>query len=353
MNASIQRDIAVACAGVWKVFGNEASAALDAIQRHDLNKDEVLAKFGCVVAVRDVSFEIKRGEILCIMGLSGSGKSTLVRHINRLIDPTSGKILIDGEDIGALDSRKLRHLRGTTFGMVFQNFALLPHHTVRDNVAFGLELLGVDKLPRWERAQSIIDQIGLKGWEDRYPSELSGGMCQRVGIARAMAVDPSILLMDEPFSALDPLIRRDLQTLFADMSRSLNKTTLFITHDLEEAFRLGDRIAIMKDGQIVQIGTAAQIVSNPADDYVADFVSGISRLQFLKAAHVMEPLDEGTTPTTINRERALVFNYNSTLDELVNVAARGQDTIFIEDEAGMIVGRVTKQNLLSAIKEHR
>ncbi|MBB4276692.1 glycine betaine/proline transport system ATP-binding protein [Rhizobium mongolense] len=283
------------------------------------------------------------------MGLSGSGKSTLVRHINRLIEPTQGVIRVNGEYIGRYNATELRRLRSTTIGMVFQNFALLPHRTVRDNVAFGLELLGVAKLERWDRAQEIIEKIGLRGWEDRFPSDLSGGMCQRVGIARAMAVDPSILLMDEPFSALDPLIRRDLQSLFLSMSKSLHKTTLFITHDLEEAFRMGDRIAIMKDGQIVQIGTAAEIVSYPADSYVAEFVSGISRLQFVRALHVMEPL----APQSRLIAGAAIFDQQSTLESLIGPASQSQNPILLRDETGALVGQISREKLLCAIKENR
>ncbi|WP_187435513.1 ATP-binding cassette domain-containing protein [Bradyrhizobium cytisi] len=218
--ASAHRDIVVACAGVWKIFGQRVSEAIEAAKRHGVDKDEMLARFHCVIAVRDVSFAIRRGEILCIMGLSDCGKSTLVRHINPLIAPTEGEILINGEDIGACDTKRLRHISAAEIAMVFQNFALLPHSTVRDNVAFGLELRNLSKMARWDRAQRIIEQMGPKGWEDRFPSELWGGMCQRVRIARAMAVDPSILLVDEvdePFSVLDPLIRRDLQSQFLEM----------------------------------------------------------------------------------------------------------------------------------------
>jgi glycine betaine/proline transport system ATP-binding protein len=213
--------------------------------------------------------------------LSGSGKSTLVRLINRLIEPTAGQILVGGDDLGALDEAALRAIRGSRIAMVFQDKALMPHRTVRDNVALGLEIRNVPRLKRWEIAERMLELVNLSGWEDRYPAELSGGMQQRVGLARALAADPAILLMDEPFSALDPLIRRQLQEFFLDLAARLRKTTVFVTHDLDEAIRLGTRIAIMNDGRIVQIGTPEQIVMHPADDYVADFVRGISKLRIM------------------------------------------------------------------------
>ena len=244
------KDVVVA-QNVWKIFGTRADEAMEAIRKESLSKAEVLEIFGCVVGVRDVSISVGEGEIFCIMGLSGSGKSTLVRHINRLIEPTSGNIFINGVNVGDLGAEALREMRADKIGMVFQNMALLPHRTVRDNIAFALELRKVDAFTRSEVADRVIDLVSLEGYGDRYPSELSGGMQQRVGLARAMAADPDILLMDEPFSALDPLIRRGLQDEFLELSRTMNKTTLFITHDLDEAIRMGSRIAIMKDGEIV------------------------------------------------------------------------------------------------------
>ncbi|MGX5845042.1 quaternary amine ABC transporter ATP-binding protein [Mesorhizobium sp. ArgA1] len=321
-----------------------------AIHAEGLSKDEVLARFGCVVAVKDVSFSIRRGEILAIMGLSGSGKSTLVRHVNRLIDATSGVIRLNGVDISKVTSAQLRSIRSKEVGMVFQDFALLPHWTVRDNVAFGLELQGVTKLERWAKAQAAIERMDLKGWEDRVPSELSGGMRQRVGIARALAADPSVLLMDEPFGALDPLIRRDLQDQFLALSRDLGKTTLFITHDLEEAFHLGDRIAIMKDGAIVQIGTAAEIITSPADAYVAEFVRGISRVPILTARHVMAPAGADPLPSAADLP---VATPDTPLAELIAIGARTRLDIMIVDQSGRAVGKVTIETMLSSMKEVR
>ncbi|WP_246707506.1 betaine/proline/choline family ABC transporter ATP-binding protein [Mesorhizobium sp. NZP2077] len=345
-----QREPVVSCSNVWKIFGTRAPEAMEAILDEGLGKDEVLARFGCVVAVRDVSFSIKKGEILAIMGLSGSGKSTLVRHVNRLIEATTGIIRLNGVDISKVTSAELRSIRSKQVGMVFQDFALLPHRTVRDNVAFGLELQGVSKRQRWANAQAAIEQMDLKGWEDRVPSELSGGMRQRVGIARALAADPSVLLMDEPFGALDPLIRRDLQDQFLALSRDLGKTTLFITHDLEEAFHLGDRIAIMKDGAIVQLGTAADIITSPADAYVADFVRGISRVPILTARHVMTPANSTEPPHVAN---APVATLETPLAELIATGAKTRSDIAIVDQSGRTVGMVTIETMLSAMKEVR
>jgi len=275
---------------VWKIFGNEAGKALQEIKSHGLTKKQVLDKHGCVVGVADASMSIKSGEIFCVMGLSGSGKSTLVRHINRLLEPTSGQIKVNDEDIMAMSPDVLRKYRNEHISMVFQNFGLMPHRSVLDNVAMPLEIRGISKNHRLEIAERTIDLVELTGWGNKFAHELSGGMQQRVGLARALAADPDILLMDEPFSALDPLIRRQLQNEFMKLASQMNKTTVFITHDLDEAVRIGDRISIMRDGRVVQTGTPEEIVLNPADDYVADFVAGISRLKIVKAHAVMQPL---------------------------------------------------------------
>jgi len=258
--------------GVWKVFGGTASQAL-AEARAGAPKADILARHGAVIGIADASFEVHRGEIFCIMGLSGSGKSTLLRHVNRLIEPSAGEIRVLGVDVCGLDPKALRELRAQRVGMVFQHMALLPHRTVRDNVAYPLEIRHEPKARRWAVSDEKLALVGLSAYADRYPSELSGGMQQRVGLARALASDPEVLLMDEPFSALDPLIRRELQDEFVDLSRRIGKTTLFVTHDLDEAMRIGSRIAIMKDGRIIQVGTAAEIIDHPADAYVREFVS--------------------------------------------------------------------------------
>jgi len=336
---------------VWKIFGDRANEALAAIRQHNYSKAEVLERFEAVVGVREVSFDVNESEIFCIMGLSGSGKSTLVRHINRLIEPTDGEIRVGGVNVNNLNAKELRLLRADRIGMVFQNMALLPHRTVRDNIAFALELRNVDSYTRMQLADKVIDTVSLQGYGDRMPSELSGGMQQRVGLARALAADPEILLMDEPFSALDPLIRRGLQDEFLELSKVMGKTTLFITHDLDEAIRMGTRIAIMKDGIIVQIGTPEDIVTAPADDYVADFVKGISRLKLVFAHTVMQPVEayEQSGGSTHNVEQWPEANPEADLDSLISLAVNKDQPVAIR-EHGNLVGVVTKDALLRGIQ---
>ena len=283
---------AIEIKNVWKIFGNNSKEALNAIQNEHISKQEALEKYNSVIGVSDVSFNVKTGEIFCVMGLSGSGKSTLVRHINRLLEPTSGQILIDNEDVMKFDSKSLQDLRNKKIGMVFQNFALMPHRSVLDNIAMPLEIRGISKNDRLDAANKILDIVELQGWGNKFAHELSGGMQQRVGLARALAADPDVLLMDEPFSALDPLIRRQLQAEFIKLSKQMKKTTVFITHDLDEAVRVGHRIAIMRDGKVIQIGTPEEIVMKPADSYVADFVKGISRLKIVQAKSIMQPVEK-------------------------------------------------------------
>ena len=350
MSEHNQNDVVVVN-NVWKIFGERADAALAATREENLSKTEILERYEAVVGVRDVSLSVGEGEIFCIMGLSGSGKSTLVRHINRLIEPTSGDILINGTNVGNLNPEELRALRADKIGMVFQNMALLPHRSVRDNVAFALELRNVDAFTRANAADEVIELVGLHGYGDRMPSELSGGMQQRVGLARAMAANPDILLMDEPFSALDPLIRRGLQDEFLALSKTMKKTTLFITHDLDEAIRMGTHIAIMKDGEIVQTGTPEEIVTQPADDYVADFVAGISKLKLVFAHTVMRPVDEyeqhsGTLPPVDTCPQA---GPEDDLDTLVGLALDQDKPIVIIDD-NQAVGVVTKDALLRGIQ---
>jgi len=335
---------------VWKIFGMAAGEAMQAVQERGLGKSEILSEFGCVVGLADCSFSVKRGEIFCIMGLSGSGKSTLVRHINRLIEPTSGTIEVMGEDICMLEAEALRQMRSLHIGMVFQHMALLPHRTVRDNVAFPLQVRGEPKAKRWEISQTCLKMVNLEGFEDRFPRELSGGMQQRVGLARALASDPEILLMDEPFSALDPLIRRQLQNQFLELSSRLNKTTIFITHDLDEAIRIGDRIAIMKDGRIVQIGTPEHIVTQPADEYVSDFVEGISKLKLVFAHSVMLDFAGYKWPKGTSPKKAQRAHLSTSLDELIDIATMADSPILIIDDKGKSCGVIDKTTLLKGIK---
>ncbi|MGZ8622734.1 MAG: quaternary amine ABC transporter ATP-binding protein [Actinomycetota bacterium] len=279
-------EVTVACRNVWKVYGPKADSIVGSPEA-SLPRAELLEKTGCVAAVRDISFEVAPGEVFVVMGLSGSGKSTLVRCITRLIEPTSGEVLIDGEDVLAADEEHLREIRRRKVSMVFQHFGLLPHRRIVENVAFGLEVQGVEKDERLAKASEVLGTVGLGSWGDAYPDELSGGMQQRVGLARALATDPEIMLFDEPFSALDPLIRRDMQDEVIRLQKEVKKTMIFITHDLLEALKLGDRIAIMKDGAFVQVGTPEEVVAHPADDYVADFTRDVPRTHVLTVRTIM------------------------------------------------------------------
>ncbi|AXI54161.1 Glycine betaine/carnitine transport ATP-binding protein GbuA (plasmid) [Pseudoseohaeicola sp. NH-UV-7] len=335
---------------VWKIFGANAGAALQAIHERGLGKPEVLSEFNAVVGVAGVSLSVKRGEIFCIMGLSGSGKSTLVRHFNRLLEPTAGKILIEGTDVMALDPKALQTFRNRKIGMVFQNFALMPHRSVLDNVAMPLEIRQVSKNERMRQAAAILDIVELGAWGSKFAHELSGGMQQRVGLARALAANPDVLLMDEPFSALDPLIRRQLQDEFIRLSQILKKTTVFITHDLDEAVRIGDRIAIMRDGRLVQVGTAEDIVMHPADDYVAEFVAGISRLKVVHAAAVMQPIKayiKAHGPLAADAPRV---NEAETLSTLINLAIDKESAILVES-GGKDIGVISRADLLRTVIE--
>lgn len=343
-------DTVIELDGVWKIFGANADAAMTAIQERGLNKSEVLTEFGCVVGIADCSFSVNCGEIFCVMGLSGSGKSTLVRHLNRLIEPTAGRISMLGKDVLALEKDALRQIRSKNIGMVFQHMALLPHRTVRDNVAFPLQVRGEPKGKRWAISQACLDRVNLTGYEDRFPSELSGGMQQRVGLARALASDPDVLLMDEPFSALDPLIRRQLQDQFMALSAELKKTTIFITHDLDEAIRIGHRIAIMKDGRIVQIGTPEEIVTQPADDYVRDFVEGISKLKLVFARSIMVGLDDYVKAPGEDLTKSPRAHHGTDLDQLIDISTTAEFAVVITDDDGNDVGVVNKSALLSGIK---
>lgn len=270
---------------VFKVFGDKPEEAIS-LARQGMSKQDILERTGHSIGVYDAHLHIEAGEIFVIMGLSGSGKSTLVRMLNRLIEPSSGRILIDGQDIGALNDKALRDLRRKDISMVFQSFALMPHMTVLDNTALGLELAGVDRAARNQAAQAALEQVGLGAWGSSYPDELSGGMQQRVGLARALAADPSILLMDEAFSALDPIIRSDMQAELLRLQEVKQRTIVFISHDLDEAMRIGNRIAIMKDGQVVQVGTPEEILRNPADDYVRAFTKGVDASMVFKASDI-------------------------------------------------------------------
>lgn len=343
-------EVLVDCRSVWKVFGDRAPAAIEAITQRGLSKKQILQEFNCVVGVSDASLQVRRGEIFCIMGLSGSGKSTLIRLLNRLVEPSLGEIMIKGRNISNLSAAELRELRAHHIGMVFQSVALLPHRTVLENAAFGLEAQGVPKKQRNETALAALEKVGLADWTSRFPSELSGGMQQRVGLARALAADPEVILMDEPFSALDPLIRRQLQDEFRQLTKSLGKSSVFITHDLEEAIRIGDRIAIMKDGVIVQVGTAEDIVTKPADGYVADFVAGISRIHLVKAHSVMLSVAQykATRPDG-DVDALLTAAPDADIGQLIDLMMQSAVDALAVTENGAVIGVVTPRALLLGV----
>ncbi|WP_415294498.1 quaternary amine ABC transporter ATP-binding protein [Candidatus Pelagibacter sp. Uisw_113] len=344
-------DSAIEIKNVWKIFGNNSKEALNAIQNEHISKQEALEKYNSVIGVSDVSFNVKTGEIFCVMGLSGSGKSTLVRHINRLLEPTSGQILIDNEDVMKFDSKSLQDLRNKKIGMVFQNFALMPHRSVLDNIAMPLEIRGISKNDRLDAANKILDIVELQGWGNKFAHELSGGMQQRVGLARALAADPDVLLMDEPFSALDPLIRRQLQAEFIKLSKQMKKTTVFITHDLDEAVRVGHRIAIMRDGKVIQIGTPEEIVMKPADSYVADFVKGISRLKIVQAKSIMQPVEKFEKEFGSKGKNLESVHENDLLNKLIEKSSIKDEPILVINNEKKNIGVITQADLLKAVVE--
>jgi len=335
--------VQIECKNLWKIYGDRAQEAFTALNSKHISKDEIRDQFDCVLGVKDVTFHVETGEIFCVMGLSGSGKSTLVRHINRLIEPTSGEVHVAGQRVDNMGEDALRKMRAETIGMVFQHMALWPHRTIAENVAFGLEVRNVDPAKRRAAALKALTAVELDGWVDHYPDQLSGGMQQRVGLARALAADPDVLLMDEPFSALDPLIRRQLQDQFLALSREMKKTTVFITHDLDEAIRMGNRIAIMNDGAIVQTGTPEDIVTNPVDDYVTSFVKGISRTNIIRAETIMKP-QSGDNPSRkqVTQEQLL--------GDLLDLFLDDQDPITVVGEAGNPIGEVSLEDALRAAR---
>ncbi|MFE7905539.1 quaternary amine ABC transporter ATP-binding protein [Streptomyces albogriseolus] len=332
--------------GLWKVFGPRADRVPADPALASLDAAELRARTGCTAAVRDVSFDVRKGEVFVVMGLSGSGKSTLVRCLTRLIEPTAGRIVIDGEDVRAMDKTRLRELRRHRAAMVFQHFGLLPHRTVLDNVAYGLEIQGMGRAARREKAAEVVAKVGLAGMEQRRPAQLSGGQRQRVGLARALAVDPEVLLFDEPFSALDPLIRRDMQDEVARLHREEGRTMVFITHDLQEALRLGDRIALMRDGRVVQLGTPEEIVGAPADDYVRAFVQDVPREQVLTVRTAMRP----ASPAERTATGPAVAPGTTVSEAIETVAAAGAPARVLDE--GECVGVVDAETLLHVVAGH-
>ncbi|NUQ37648.1 MAG: glycine betaine/L-proline ABC transporter ATP-binding protein [Caldilineales bacterium] len=333
----------ITCQQLYKIFGKHPQRIQAALQA-GATKQEVLQQTGHVVAVKDVSFTVRQGETFVVMGLSGSGKSTLVRCLTRLIEPTSGRVLLDGEDILTMDEARLRQLRRHKMSMVFQHFGLFPHRRVIDNVAYGLETQGMDKRQRLARAQEALELVGLKGWHDHFPGELSGGMQQRVGLARALAVDPEILIFDEPFSALDPLIRREMQDELIKLQEIMHKTLIFITHDFLEAIKLADYLAIMKDGEIVQMGPPQQVVLHPVNEYVCEFTEDVPRSHVVTAAAIMRP------PLPEDGAAYLpAVPPDVTLQALVPIAAERDARIAVRGQEGDLLGIVDRRGLMLAL----
>ncbi|MEO5834565.1 MAG: glycine betaine/L-proline ABC transporter ATP-binding protein [Nakamurella sp.] len=326
---------------LWKVFGHKADRIPSDPAMRGLTGPEILEQTGCVTAVRDMNFDVGRGEVFVVMGLSGSGKSTLVRCLTRLIEPTAGRIELAGDDVMSMSASKLRDLRRRKMSMVFQHFGLLPHRTVLDNVAYGLQVRGTRKAERNARAHEVIELVGLHGYEQRFPDQLSGGMQQRVGLARALAGDPDVLLFDEPFSALDPLIRRDMQAEVIRLHRDMGKTMIFITHDLSEALKLGDRILIMRHGELVQIGTGDQLVGAPADDYVADFVSEVPRADVLTLRWITRS-DAEIDPA------AATLAADTVIRDAIPAVMASSGAVTVVDE-GRVIGTVDRDAILGII----
>jgi glycine betaine/proline transport system ATP-binding protein len=325
---------------LYKVFDGKGQKEIEML-KNGKSKDDILEKTGATVGINNASFEVEEGEIFVIMGLSGSGKSTLLRTLNRLVEPTAGTIEIDGTNIMDLNKNELREFRKEKFGMVFQNFALFPYRTVLENAEFGLEIQGMDKEQRREKAMTALKQVGLEGYEDQKPDQLSGGMQQRVGLARALAVDTDILLMDEPFSALDPLIKKDMQDKLLDLYEHIDKTIVFITHDLDEALKLGDRIAIMKDGEIVQVGDHEEILTNAENDYVAEFVQDVNRSRVLTAEDIMD------------KARAVLYKQDGLRTALHKMRHNELGSIFVLGENRKYRGIVTIEDVVESLNKDK
>jgi glycine betaine/proline transport system ATP-binding protein len=329
---------------IFKIFGPDPQTALKLAQ-DGADKDEILAKTGHTVGLHDVSLSVERGETFVVMGLSGSGKSTLIRHLNRLIDPTSGEVLFDGTDILAMSISELNAFRRKRLGMVFQRFGLLPHRSVIDNVGYGLEIQGIDRKPREDAARNWIERVGLAGYEDKFPDQLSGGMQQRVGLARALTTDPEVLLMDEAFSALDPLIRNDMQDELMKLQGELHKTIVFITHDLDEALKLGDRIAILKDGKLIQVGRPEEIIMQPADAYVRAFTRDVNRSRVLRARTLMQPVANGSD---VNAGWPRIAG-DMRLEDILPVALATEGSMAVINDRQETVGILSKQQVIAAL----
>ena len=332
---------------IYKIFGSNPEQVLPMV-KDGASKEQVMEETGHTVGLDNVSLSIEEGEIFVCMGLSGSGKSTLIRHINRLIDPTAGEVLVNNVDVCSLDEKEILEFRKKTMSMVFQRFGLFPHKTIIENVAYGLEIQEVPEDKRKEIAQGQIDAVGLQGFENQYPAQLSGGMQQRVGLARALATDPQILLMDEAFSALDPLIRSEMQSQLMDLQSKLKKTIVFITHDLDESLKLGDHIGILNGGRLVQVGRPEDIILNPADDYVKAFVKDVNRSKVLRARTIMTKIDK-FDKSSINPSSTYKYDGDTVLEELVPKVLKDRCTIEVIDKSETTIGYISADELSEAL----
>ena len=339
----------ITCSNIWKLFGPEEKRILKDLDT-SLSRNEVQEKTGHVVAVKDVSFSIQKGETFVVMGLSGSGKSTLVRCITRLIEPTSGTVMMDDVDVTKMNNRELLDLRRNKMSMVFQHFGLFPHRTVLENIGYGLEIRGTNKQDRIDKSMEVLKMVGLDGWHNNYPRELSGGMQQRVGLARAMAVDPEILIFDEPFSALDPLIRREMQDELLDIQQKLQRTMVFITHDFLEAIKMGDHIAIMKDGEISQVGTPEEIVANPVDQYVKDFCEDVPKYKVLSAGKVMRKECCDDTKKLYENKSDCILD-NSKIETLIDKLVDSDKSFpVVCNDTGELLGEIDRTIVMKSMR---
>jgi len=337
-----KNDILIKVNQLYKIFGDDSNEALNLV-KGGMGKDELLEKCNCVLGLNKINLDIRKAKIQVVMGLSGSGKSTLIRHLNRLIEPTSGEILVNNQDILSLSQQELIQFRQNNMSMVFQKFALFPHKTVLQNVGYGLAIQNIPVSEWNERAKKWINRVGLDGYETYYPGQLSGGMQQRVGLARALATDAEILLMDEAFSALDPLIRSEMQNILLDLQNELHKTIIFITHDLDEALKIGDRIAILRDGSMVQDSDPQKIIMQPADDYVSDFIKDINRARVIQAKSIMTPTNSKSTGPVVQE--------NMVLEDILQIMSESPSKpVTIEDTKGEITGKIEMANLIEGMK---
>jgi glycine betaine/proline transport system ATP-binding protein len=339
----------ISCKNMWKIFGPNPQKIMDQLDANS-TREEVQRETGHVIAVKNVSFSIEKGETFVVMGLSGSGKSTLVRCLSRLIEPTAGNFFVGDKNITQMNTKDLNHFRRFSISMVFQHFGLFPHRSVLENIAYGLEIRGMSRVERLDKAMEVLELVGLSGWEHNLPRELSGGMQQRVGLARALAVSPDILMFDEPFSALDPLIRREMQDELLSIQKVVKKTMIFITHDFQEAIKMGDHIAIMKDGEIVQIGTPEEIVANPKNEYVRQFAEDVPRYKVLSAGKLMRQPATQETQQAFAANATFFAHTGDKVEDLLEMIADSDAAIPVCDEKGELLGEIDRSIAIHAMR---